>query len=173
MQTRFPSIPGRVKLQRNHAQRKHAKIGHLPKNWGGQPKKTPKNKTFSKQNKGSFGHSGSRYLISTYPKVFLCFGVGAVATLPSFFPMKWTDSDHFGRICPSLFLTFSDWFSRDKLHPTGELLRIQITFLKYFFLKGAGILFMSLTAYPPEIHQCPLKGTLHFQPSFSTTIYYS
>lgn len=55
-------------------------------NWGGEaPKKRQKSKTFSKRK----CHLGSRYLISIsselfYPKIFLCFGVGAAAYFAEF-----------------------------------------------------------------------------------------
>ena len=167
MQPRFPSIPGRVKLQKKPCPEEASQNWTSSENCGGgEAQKTPKK-----------GHLGSRYLISISSEGFFVFLVwGAVATLQSSSPMKWTDSDHFGRICPSLFLTFSDWFSRDKLHPTGinwwTFANSNHLFENTFFSRVVGFYFMSLTAYPPEMNQCPLKGTLHLQPSFSTTTYY-
>ena len=150
MQPRFPSIPGRIKLQRNHAQRKQGKIGHLPK-IGGEPQKTHKTRPFPNKTKG---HLGSRYLISIsfelfYPKVFCVLVWGAVLCRV---PLRWN-----GRIriilvvfVPHCSSRFPIGFRVTSYTQLVNFCEFKSPFWEYYFLKGGGILFHEPYRLPPR-----------------------
>ena len=100
---------------------------------GGSHKKRPKNKTFSKQNKGSFGFQVLD-TIDTYKfRRFFCVLVWGLLRLCRFFS---DEMDGFGSFWSYLSLIVTHVFPLDKLHTTGELLRILITFLRILSSQG-------------------------------------
>ena len=147
---------------------------------GGEAQKTPKTRVFFQAKQGaSFGLQvldkyKFRTVLSEGFFVFWCGGW--IWPLQSSSPMKWTDSDQLVVFVPhwaSLGCSsrFPIGFRMTSYTQLVNFCEFKSLFWEYFFFsRVVGFYFMSLTAYPPEMNQCPLKGTLNFQPSFSTTM---